>query len=116
MGTFFQGFNFDTVLAIISCITAIIGLFLGGKSYQKCKKMEKILNDNKTFGDNGIDNSQKAGRDVINNTYDPNTLVNLSTANFSVALEKAYKTLEKSVEKNMQTILTETKRIIKEKN
>ena len=32
-----QEFNFDTVLAIISCITGIIALFLGGIVYKNCK-------------------------------------------------------------------------------
>ena len=27
---FFQGFNFDTLLALISCIASVVALFLGG--------------------------------------------------------------------------------------
>ena len=34
---FFQDFNFDTLLALISCIVGIIALFVGGTAYRNCK-------------------------------------------------------------------------------
>ena len=67
MKDFFQGFNFDTLLAIISCVTGIVALFLGNKAYQSCKRFNKSFNDKKKFKAGGTDNSQKAAGDIINN-------------------------------------------------
>ena len=41
---FFQGFNLDTLLAIISCATGIIALFLGGKHIKTAKSAKTLLN------------------------------------------------------------------------
>ena len=46
---FFQGFNFDTVLAIISCITGIIALFLGYTVYKNCKVNKNTVKQKKKF-------------------------------------------------------------------
>lgn len=34
---FFEPFNFDTLLALISCIAGIVALFVGGKAYKTTK-------------------------------------------------------------------------------
>ena len=48
---FFQGFNFDTVLALISCVTGVVALFLGSTAYNQCKIVKNSFNDKKKFED-----------------------------------------------------------------
>lgn len=50
---FFQGFNFDTLLALISCIASVVALFLGGAAYKQCQVNKNSFNDNKTISDDG---------------------------------------------------------------
>lgn len=115
MDSFFTGFNFDTLLALISCITGVVALCLGGNAYKKCKKISKSFNDKKRFGDGGVDNSQKATGDIINNNCDMNAIATLTSANFSVALNSAYRVFELQAEKNLQNIIEETRKIIRDK-
>ena len=65
--TFFQEFNFDTLLALISCIAGVVALFLGGTAYKNCKNIKDSFNDKKEFEDNSQDHSQRAAGDIINN-------------------------------------------------
>lgn len=112
MDGFFRGFSFDTLIALISCIVGVVGLFLGGKAYHKCKK-EFV--QKKKFSDNGIDNSQNAGRDIIVKTCDANALATLTSANFSIALNEAYKRFEQQTENNLKKVIEETSKIVQEK-
>ena len=100
------------MIALISCIVGVVGLFLGGKAYHKCKKE---FNQKKKFGDNGIDNSQNAGRDIIVKTCDANALATLTSANFSIALNEAYKRFEQQTENNLKKVIEETSKIVQEK-
>lgn len=115
MKDFFWGFNFDTLLALISCITGIVALFLGGSAYHNCKEIKNSFNDKKEFGDGGIDNSQKAAGDIINNNCDMNAIATLTNANFSVALNAAYKTFELQAEMNLKNVIEETEKIVRDK-
>lgn len=113
MQNFFQGFNIDTLLAVISCITGIVALFLGGSAYKKCQR--NSFNDKKEFGDNGNDNSMKAGGNIIVNTCDTNALAGISCENFQVTLNKAYEMFERKTEENLHKIIDEAGRILKNK-
>lgn len=113
---FFKGFNFDTLLALISCITGIIALFLGTSAYKNYKKVKKSFNIKKKIGDEGEDNSQNAFGNIVNNYgYDTNTLSTLTNLNFSAALEKAYSLFEKQAENNLNKIIKETNKTIQDK-
>lgn len=134
MPNFFQGFNFDTLLALISCITGIVALFLGGSAYKKCKINKNSFDDNKEYGDNCKDNSQKAGGDIINSNKeyrdncidnsqnasgdivnyqcDIQALANLTRDNFQASLNQAYLLFEKKTEENLHQIIEETQKII----
>ena len=46
---FFQGFNFDTLLSLISCVTGVVALFLGGAAYNQCRIIKNSFNDKKEF-------------------------------------------------------------------
>lgn len=111
--TFFQGFNFDTLLAIISCITGIIALFIGGAAYKQCQINKNSFNDKKEFEDQSQDHSQKAGRDIINNC-DTTALANLTAASFETSLKLAYAQFEQKTTDNLHQIINETRRIIEE--
>lgn len=115
MKEFFCGFNFDTLLALISCITGIVALFLGGSAYHNCREISKSFNDNKKFGDGGADYSQKAAGDIINNNCDMNAIATLTSTNFSVALNEAYKTFQLQSEKNLQNVIEEARKIVRDK-
>ena len=110
---FFQGFNFDTLLAIISCITGIVALFIGGAAYKQCQINKNSFNDKKEFEDQSQDHSQKAGRDIINNC-DTTALANLTAASFETSLKLAYAQFEQKTTDNLHQIINETRRIIEE--
>lgn len=112
MKDFFQGFNFDTLLALISCITGIIALFLGGAAYRKCRVNNNSFNDEKMYGDNCTDNSQKASGNIINNNCDVQALTALTRENFQVSLNQAYSVFEQKATDNLHKIIEETNRII----
>lgn len=112
---FFQGFNFDTLLALISCIASVVALFLGGSAYKQCQIIKNSYNDTKTIKNSGQDNSQKAGRDIINNGCDATVLATLTAANFEASLKKVYEQFDKKATENLYNIIDETSRII-EKN
>lgn len=114
MKDFFQGFNFDTLLALISCITGIIALFLGGAAYRKCRVNNNSFNDEKMYGDNCTDNSQKASGNIINNNCDVQALTDLTRENFKVSLNQAYSVFEQKTTDNLHKIIEETHRIIQE--
>ena len=113
MSPFFQEFNFDTLLALISCITGIIALFLGGSAYKQCQINKNSFNEKKEFEDQSQDHSQKAGRDIINNC-DTTALANLTAASFETSLKLAYAQFEQKTTDNLHQIIKETHRIIEE--
>lgn len=88
-------FSFDTLLALISCITGIVALFFGGSAYKSVHNLKKSFNDKKKFGDNGVDNFKKAGGDIVEYNCDTNALAMLTAANFKTSLEQAYALFEK---------------------
>lgn len=114
--TFIQNIEFETWLSIISCLTGIVALFLGGSAYHNCKSINKSFNDEKELGDNSVDNSQKAGGDIVTYNYgcDTNALANLTSENFKTALNQAYEMFDKKTESNLKRIIEEAGRIIKE--
>lgn len=112
--TFFKNLNFDRLLSVISCITGIIALFVGSAAYHKCQVYKKSFNDKKELNDNSQDNSQKAGRDIVNNSCDVNSLVTLTSENFDVSLKRAYEHFDQKATDNLYRIIEETKKIIQE--
>lgn len=119
--SFFDEFNFDTLLALISCIAAIVALFIGGTVYSKNVKNKNSLNDSKQFKNYSNDYSQRAGGDIINNGITSSQLesitqsmVDLTKANFSDTLNKTYIMLRDEHERNLQNIINETTKIIEQ--
>ena len=111
---FYQGFTLDTLLGSISVLLGLIALFVGGKAFRDYQKLNKSLNDKKQFGDNCEDNSQKAAGDIINNNCDVEALATITSSNFEVSLNHAYDLFEKQAKTNLQQIIEETTRIVKE--
>ena len=119
---FFKDFNFDTLLALISCIVGIIALFLGGSVYKNCKIQKDSFNDKKEFGDNSSDHSIKAGGDINYNGGMSGTEVvsimdamsALSRENFSSALDTAYTKFQDKCDENLRNIITEAEKIVQE--
>ena len=119
---FFQDFNFDTLLALISCITGVVALFIGGTAYKNCKILKNSFNDKKEFKDNSSDHSIKAGGDVTYNGGMSGTEVvsimdamsALSRDNFSMALDTAYTKFQDKCDENLRNIITEAERIVQE--
>lgn len=112
---FLSNCTFDTILAIISCITGIVALFIGGAAYKQCKIIKNSFNDKKELNDNSQDNSQKAGRDlIVNNNCDVNALASLSAQNFKESLNAAYEMFEKKTDDNLHRIIDTTNQIIRE--
>lgn len=118
---FFQGFNFDTLLALISCIAGVVALFLGGTAYKNCRIIKNSFNDKKKFEDNSQDHSQRAAGDIINNGVTDTQLMTITTAlttisnnNFSKAVDQAYATFRLQTDENMRQIISEAERIVKE--
>ena len=119
-GGFFQDFNFDTLLALISCIAGVVALFLGGAAYNQCRIIKNSFNDKKEFEDNSQDHSQRAAGDIINNNGISDTqLVTITTAlttmnstNFSEALDKAYTRFQEQCDENLKNIIDQTKQVI----
>lgn len=112
--SFFQGFNFDTLLALISCLTGIVALFVGRAAYKQSQINKNSFNDKKEFKDESQDHSQKAGRDIVINQNDPSALAAISAANFESSLKLFYGQLEQKASENLQTIINESKKIIEE--
>lgn len=111
--SFFQGFNFDTLIATISCIAGVAALFVGTKAYQQCKIIKNSFNDEKEY-ENSNDNSQKAGRDIINYNCDTEAITNITNANFAASLNNALEKLEQNSKKNLQEIIEKSKNILAE--
>lgn len=108
-------FSFDTLLALISCVTGIVALFVGGSAHKKINNYKKSFNDKKKFADNGVDNSKKAGRDIIEYSCDVNALATLNAANFKASLDRVCAVLEKKTDDNLHRIIEKTNQIIQEK-
>lgn len=111
---FFQQFNFDTLLALISCVAGVIALFLGGSAYHQCKKFKESFNDRKEYKDSSVDNSQKAAGNIYNQSCDVNTMAALTSQNFETSLNRAYSVFEQKAKENLREIICETSRIIHE--
>lgn len=119
---FFQGFNFDTVLAIISCITGIVALFLGGTAYKNCKVNKNTLKQKKKFEDNSADNSITVGGDYTHNEGVTETaLVSvveqmraMTNESFSIAVDGVYTMFQAKCDDNLHTIMAKTEQIINE--
>lgn len=107
-------FCFDTLLALISCITGIVALFVGGSAHKKINNYKKSFNDNKKISDNGIDNSKKAGRDIIEYNCDVDALATLNAANFKASLEQVCDVLEKKTDDNLRRIIEKTNQMIQD--
>ena len=119
---FFQGFNFDTVLAIISCITGIVALFLGGTAYKNCKISKNTIKQKKKFDDGSTDNSITVGGDYSHNEGISETgllsvmdkMNAMTSVSFSAALDEAYRMFQAKCDDNLHTIMEKTEKIIKE--
>ena len=119
---FFHGFNFDTVLAIISCITGIVALFLGGTAYKNCKISKNTVKQKKKFDAGSTDNSITVGGDYNHSEGISETgLISvidkmnaMTSASFSTALDGAYTMFQAKCDDNLHTIMEKTEKIIKE--
>lgn len=60
--SFFNGFNFDTLLALISCIASVVALFLGGAAYKQCQINKNSFNDSKTINDDVARSFSEGGK------------------------------------------------------
>lgn len=121
MQTFFQGFNFDTLLALISCIASVVALFLGGTAYKQCIINKNSFNDKKSYKNGSCDYSQKASGDINNYGISDAQLECVTTAmatmtkvNFSEALAMAYSKFQEQCDDNLKCIIDETKKVIAE--
>lgn len=120
MMAFFQGFNFDTLLSVISCITGIIALFVGGSAYKMCKINNNNVRSKKKFGDECYDYSITVGGDYCEGINDKSLdiimkkMSYMTSESFSVALNGAYTTFQEKCDDNLHKIIDETKRIIEE--
>ncbi len=111
MEVFYQGFSFDTLLALISCITGIVALFLSGSAFKKCDIIERSFNDNKKYGDSCTDSSQKAARDINNYQCDPKVI----TETFKISIDKFYSDLQRQHDDNVNMIIEKTECLVQEK-
>ena len=117
---FFQGFNFDTVLAIISCITGVVALFVGGTAYKKCKIINNNVKSKKTFGDDCQDHSITVGGDYCEGVNERSLAIimdemsSMTTKSFSTALDGAYTVFQAKCDDNLHKVIDETKRILTE--
>lgn len=121
--SFFNGFTFDTLIAIISCIAAVLALFLGGKANRKYKTLENSFNDKKKYGNNCIDNSQKAGGNIIINKgigveHLPdvtNTIAEAYGNSISKAIDNAYLMFQEKCDSNLKAIFEHANRIVQDR-
>ena len=117
---FFQGFNFDTLLALISCITGIVALFLGGTAYKNCKVNQNTIKDKKKFKNGSTDNSVSVGGDYHEGVSETGLITvmdkmkEMTSMSFSTALDGAYTMFQAKCDENLHQIMTETKRIVAE--
>ena len=115
---FFHGFNFDTVLAIISCITGIVALFLGGTAYKNCKISKNTVKQKKKFDAGSTDNSITVGGDYNHSEGISETgLISvidkmnaMTSASFSTALDGAYTMFQAKCDDNLHTIMEKTEK------
>lgn len=112
--SFFQGFNFDTLLALLSFFTGVIALIVGGVAYKQCQINKNSFNDSKSFNENSQDHSRKAGRDIIINECDSTALATLTSANFEASLKMVYSQFEKKTTENLHNIINESRKIIED--
>ena len=109
------GIKLDTIFAGVSCLLSFVALFVGARSYKKCKVLESSFNDsNVIIGNGNVNTSQRVAGNVINNYCDTDALLNISNSNFEICLQQAYSYFEESEKSNLQQILVETKRLINE--
>ena len=111
-------FTIDTLIALISCIVAIIALFLGGTAYSTYRKYKTTFKEKTVIKDNGTDNSQHALTIINNNAPDvatnPNLMV-LSADTFKQCMAQAYEQFERHTNANMQQIIAQANQIIKDR-
>ncbi len=119
---FLQGFNLDTLLALISCITGFFALFLGGTAYKNCRINKNFLKQNKKFDDGSTDNSVSVGGDYTHNEGISETglitvmdkMKDMTSVSFSTALDNAYTMFQAKCDENLHQIIDETQRIVAE--
>lgn len=120
--SFWNGFTFDLLIGIISCLLGVIALIIGGTAYKNCKINSKTENNKsvKKIAKGADDHSNNSTGDMLvvqGNYYEnnDNSLVELNKENFSVALNKAYEMLSIKCDDNLKQITQEAKRIVDEK-
>ena len=117
---FFQEFTFDTLIAVISCIAAVVALFLGGKAYKNCKIKNNKFGGKKVIKGESDDHSQTA-ENITNNNYnglqptETNALLSFTHATFKACMDEAHKRFEQQANDNLQKIIEEANRIVQEK-
>ena len=117
---FFQGFNFDTLLALISCITGIVALFLGGTAYKNYKVNKNTIKNKKKLKKGSTDNSISVGGDYYEGVSETGLITvmdkmkEMTSMSFSTALDSAYTMFQAKCDENLHQIMTETQRIVAE--
>lgn len=117
---FFQEFTFDTLIAVISCIAAVVALFLGGTAYQNCQIKNNKFGGKKVIKGESDDHSQTA-ENITNNNYnglqptETNALLSFTHATFKACMDEAHKRFEQQANDNLQKIIEEANRIVQEK-
>ena len=113
---FLEEFTFDTLIALISCIAAIVALFLGGKAYNQYKSF--YLKEKKTLKGESSDHSQIA--EQITNNYGLDStattaLLNFTRDSFKDCMDRLYDSFEQQRNENMQKIIELSNQIIQNK-
>ena len=118
---FFQDFNFDTLLALISCVTGIIALIIGSVAYKNCKINKNSINAKKHLNNSSVDGSINIGGDYYVQGVSENALVavvgemhKMTSASCSSALNKVYDMFQRKCDENLHQIINETQRIVSE--
>ena len=118
---FFQDFNLDTLLALISCLASVIALFLGGKAYSNYKSNKNEVKTEKRLSDSATDNSVIVGGDYVKNGISEtglmsviDTMNQMTSHTFSMALDRAYVEFQVKCDENLHQIIDETKKIVSE--
>ena len=119
---FFNGFDFDTLLATISCLTGVVALFVGGAAYNNCKISRNTVESQKKIDGGSVDNSTNVGGDYTHNEgVSENGLLTvmdkmkeMNSESFSLALDNAYTMFQNKCDDNLHRIIDETKRIVLE--
>ena len=117
---FFENFDFDTLINVISCSVSIFALFVSGKAYKNSKVNENSFKIKKSFKKNSNDESRNAGGDYYEGINGEQLAIvmkemnEINKENFSVTLNNMCALFQETCKENLRKIIEETRRIIEE--